>query len=382
MAGPRFDADYTATGPDTLAGKFLRSFWQPVYQSARLAAGKAMPLQLLGEEFTLFRGKNGAAHVIAPYCAHRGLRLSVGRVEGDGLSCFYHGWTYDGKGQCIAQPAEKRSFADKVRIASYPTQEYLGLIFCYFGEGAPPELPRLSVYEDNTFHEIRESRRDWSCFSQLENSVDEVHFAFTHRKSKFTDVGLNDELPDLEAEETDYGILRIGKRGNEVRRSHILMPNCMYSMVFEHFKGWAEHIAWRVPIDDRSHVSFMIDCVHKSGADAEEYTRLRQQHRDELKKLEPTSQVVDRIMRGEIHADDLPWRPDIVLIQDGVALQGQPLWRNRRDDLLGASDRQVIMLRQIWAREMQAIAEGKPTKRWQVPRDLVPTSGTGQETRP
>jgi 5,5'-dehydrodivanillate O-demethylase len=126
----------------------------------------------------------------------------------------------------------------------------------------------------------------------------------------------------------------------------------------------------------------MIDCVHKSGAEAEEYTRLRQQHREDLKTLEPADQVVARIMRGELHADDIPWRPDIVLIQDGVALQGQPTGRNRRDDLLGASDRQVIMLRQIWSREMQAIADGKPMKRWHVPRDLVPTSGTGQEMRP
>jgi 5,5'-dehydrodivanillate O-demethylase len=373
----RQDVDFTATGPGTLAGKFLRSFWQPIYQSVRLPAGKAIPLHILGEDFTLFRGKSGTAHVIAPYCAHRGLRLSVGRVADDCIACLYHGWTYDGAGQCVAQPAERKSFAEKVRIASYPTREYLGLIFCYFGEGAPPELPRLSVYEENTFHEIRESRRNWSCFSQLENSVDEVHFNFTHRQSKFTDVGLNEEIPELEAEETDYGILRIGKRGNQVRRSHIIMPNCMYSMVFEHFKGWAEHIAWRVPVDDQSHVSFMIDCVHKSGAEAEEYSRLRQQHREDLKTLEPADKLVERILKGELHVDKVPWRPDIVLIQDGVALQGQPPFRNRRDDLLAASDRQLVMLRQIWAREMSAIAEGKPLKRWRVPSDLVPTSGVG-----
>lgn len=377
MASSQQAAEFTAVGPDDPAGKFLRRFWQPVYQSAKLAAGKAVPLRLLGEDFTLFRGTSGAAHVIAPYCAHRGLRLSVGRVENDHISCFYHGWTYDGAGRCVAQPAEKKSFADKVRIASYPTQEYLGLIFCYFGEGTPPELPRLSVYEENTFHEIRESRRDWSAFSQLENSVDEVHFNFTHRKSKFTDVGLNEEIPELAAEETEYGILRIGRRGNTVRRSHIIMPNCMYSMVFEHFKGWAEHIAWRVPIDDASHVSFMIDCVHKTGAEAEEYSRLRRQHREELKTLEPADQLVEKILNGDMHCDDIPWRPDIVLIQDGVALRGQPQSRNRRDDLLGVSDRQVVMLRQIWLREMQAVAEGEPMKIWTVPRDLVPTSGVG-----
>lgn len=371
--------DFTAIGPGTATGKFLRSFWQPVYQSAKLPAGKAVPLCLLGEDFTLFRGSSGKASVIAPYCAHRGLKLSTGRVVGDAVECFYHGWTYDGRGQCVAQPAEKKSFADKIKIGGYPTEEYLGLIFCYFGEGAPPPLPRFSVYEDNSFHEIRESKRNWSAFAQLENSVDEVHFAFTHRISKFTDVGLNDEVPDLAAEETDYGILRIGKRGNQVRKSHIIMPNCMFSMVFEHFKGWAEHIAWRVPVDENTHVNFMIDCVHKTGADAEEYTRLRKEHRASLKDLEPAQAVIDRILRGELHCDDIAWRPDIVLIQDGVAMQGQPPGRDRSKDILGASDRQVVMLRSIWAREIRAIEQGQGLKRWSVPPELVPTSGTDYE---
>jgi 5,5'-dehydrodivanillate O-demethylase len=161
-----------------------------------------------------------------------------------------------------------------------------------------------------------------------------------------------------------------------VRKSHIIMPNCMFSMVFEHFKGWAEHIAWRVPVDDDTHVNFMIDCVHKTGAEAEEYSKLRAQHRADLKTLEPAKVVIERILRGELHCDDLDWRPDIVLIQDGVAMRGQAPKRDRSTDLLGASDRQVIMLRSIWAREIAAIEKGQPTKRWHVPRELVPTSGT------
>ena len=46
-------------------------------------------------------------------------------------------FAFDGSGQCIEQPAEKESFAEKVRIHSYPTEEYLGMIFVYFGAGAP-----------------------------------------------------------------------------------------------------------------------------------------------------------------------------------------------------------------------------------------------------
>ena len=104
-------ADFTSVGPGTPAGRLLRAFWQPVYAAERLGAGKAVPLRILGENFTLFRGESGTPHIIGATCAHRGLALSVGRIEGDCISCFYHGWTYDGDGQCVAQPAETKGFA-------------------------------------------------------------------------------------------------------------------------------------------------------------------------------------------------------------------------------------------------------------------------------
>lgn len=37
----------------------------------------------MSENFTLYRGEGGTAHVVAFQCAHRGLQLSVGWVEDD-----------------------------------------------------------------------------------------------------------------------------------------------------------------------------------------------------------------------------------------------------------------------------------------------------------
>lgn len=374
--GDMLSPEALRAGPDGLTGRYLRRFWQPVFLSERLAPGKARLLKILGEEFTIFRTAAGVAHVVAPYCPHRGLRLSAGWVEDECIRCFYHGWKFSGDGSCVEQPAEKGVSPPDLAIASYPVREYLGLVFVYLGPGSPPEFPEFDAYHaPGTITETKQSRRDWSFFDQLENSVDEVHFNFVHRKSKFSDVGLNDEIPELGCEETSYGILRLGRRGNTVRRSHILMPNCMYSMVFEHFKGWAEHLSWRVPIDDDTHTSFMVDCIHKEGQEAEDFRRLRQEHRASLQDLEPVDSLVARILAGELHVDDVPWRPDIVLIQDAIAIGGLRKPRNRQADLLRASDRQVALLRRLWRRELAAIAAGLPIKMWSAPRDLVPTSG-------
>jgi 5,5'-dehydrodivanillate O-demethylase oxygenase subunit len=115
--------DFARTGPGTLAGRYLRRHWQPVYVAADLPAGQTKPLRIMGEDFTLYRGASGEPHLVAARCAHRGTQLSTGWVEGDCIRCFYHGWKYDGSGQCVEMPAEDSSFAAKVKIQSYPTED-------------------------------------------------------------------------------------------------------------------------------------------------------------------------------------------------------------------------------------------------------------------
>src|SRR3954464_8110015 len=123
--------DFAHVGPGTLAGRFMRRFWHPVFRSEDLPMGRAKPIKVMGEEFTLYRGEGGVPHLVDFRCAHRGTQLSTGWVEGDAIRCFYHGWMYDGGGQCVEQPAEPQPFCEKVRIGSYPVRDYLGLIFAY-----------------------------------------------------------------------------------------------------------------------------------------------------------------------------------------------------------------------------------------------------------
>ncbi|HEY7062182.1 MAG TPA: Rieske 2Fe-2S domain-containing protein [Chloroflexota bacterium] len=100
------DTDFAHIGPGTLAGRYLRRFWQPICLAADLSPGHAKPICILGEDFTLYRGEDGAPHVVANRCAHRGTQLSTGWVEGACIRCFYHGWKYDASGQCTEMPAE------------------------------------------------------------------------------------------------------------------------------------------------------------------------------------------------------------------------------------------------------------------------------------
>src|SRR5262247_698287 len=356
--------DFVHTGPATLAGRYMRKFWQPVYVSARLKAGQAAPIKIMNDEFTLYRGASGAPYVVGFRCAHRGTQLSIGRVEGECIRCFYHGWKYDGTGQCIEQPAENESFASKVKIRSYPVQEYLGLVFAYLAEGAAPPFPRYPQLEVEGVVDVSSYIRHCNYFGTLENGVDQAHVPFTHAKSNFTKFGLNWDIPKITAEETDYGVAMYGTRANgKSRVNHYIMPNILYikGSPDDAREGWREAFAWRVPVDDVSHRSFNVALIHVTGEAAQRF-RERQRHQQEIiSKLQPAHDVAAAVLAGKMSVHDIEERPDIVNIQDHVAQEGQGAIPIREAERLGRSDVAVILVRQIWQRELRALAQGKPT---------------------
>src|SRR5262245_59982397 len=75
------EVDFVRTGPGTFAGRYSRRFWQPVALSQEVRSGEARPLRILGEDFTLYPGESGTAHLVAHRCPHRLSQLSAGWVE-------------------------------------------------------------------------------------------------------------------------------------------------------------------------------------------------------------------------------------------------------------------------------------------------------------
>jgi len=176
--------DFEHTGPGTLAGRYMRAYWQPIYRAEDLLPGRAIPLRIMSEDFTLYRGQGGTSHLTASRCAHRGTQLSTGWVEEDSIRCRYHGWKYDGSGQCVEQPGEDGAFAQKVQIRIYPVQEYLGLIFAYLAGGEPPTFRRYPQFEGPGLL-FTLPPECWPCnyYNRLDNDPDAYHVIYTHTES-------------------------------------------------------------------------------------------------------------------------------------------------------------------------------------------------------
>jgi len=375
------EKDLLQAGPGTLAGGYLRRFWQPIFLSRDLAKGQAKPVRAMGERFTLFRGQSGKTHLIGPRCAHRGAQLSAGWVEEDCLRCMYHGWMFDGAGRCVDQPAEAEAYKDRVRIPAYPTQEYLGLVFAYLGEGTPPPLPRYPWFEEEGVLEADTYVRYSNYFYTLDNHSDEVHVIFTHRHTAFSRAGLA-LVPIIEAEETEYGLWVVARYPNgNARANQLLMPNIIMfkSSPSKGDDGFSDRAAWRVPLDDDSHVSFGIDLRHLRGDAAKRYRAAQEEQNERVRaaRLEPVEEVARQILTGRrsLEDPDILARPDLVNIQDCVAQMGQPKIAEGAFEHLGRSDRGVILFRKMWLRELAALSEGRPLKQWLPPRALVTQTG-------
>jgi 5,5'-dehydrodivanillate O-demethylase oxygenase subunit len=85
--------------------------------------------------------------------------------------------------------------------------------------------------------------------------------------------------------------------------------------------------------------------------------------------------VVRDLWAGKVRFADVK-HPDLAIVQDIAVQAGQGPIEDRSRERLGRSDAGIILWRKILARELRAIAEGRPAKRWKTPpADIVPTLG-------
>jgi 5,5'-dehydrodivanillate O-demethylase len=368
--------DFAHTGPGTLAGRYMRRFWHPVYRAKDLPVGHTKPIRIMSEDLTLYRGESGSPHVVAFRCAHRGTQLSAGWVEGDCIRCVYHGWKYDSSGQCVEQPAEEKSFAEKIRIRSYPTEEYLGLIFAYLGEGSAPQLPRYPRFEAPGICDPLPSLL-WPCnyFQRLENAGDAAHLPFTHRDSYFS-ANVRSGIPKISREETEWGLITYATFPSGATQVYPFgMPNIHDLRIPSPDPEcpWDDRLNWTVPIDDEKCIMFRARHLPLTGDAANRFQESAQ--RANSAQGPTAAELGQQVLAGHIRFQDLKGATSSPIVyvnaQDYVAQVGQGPIADHEREHLGRSDAGVILFRKIWERELRALKEGKSLKKWVPSQGLV-----------
>lgn len=126
-------------------GKLMRQHWTPVCLIEEVSEPDGAPVKarIYGEDLVVFRDSEGKVGVLDEKCPHRRASLVYGRNEEGGLRCLYHGWKMDTSGNVLEMVSEPASsgFAEKVKHKAYPTKEWGGFVWAWFGPfDAMPEF--------------------------------------------------------------------------------------------------------------------------------------------------------------------------------------------------------------------------------------------------
>jgi len=184
------------------------SLWHPVALSEHLGS-TPVAVTLLAQPLVLWRSADGAVHAWPDRCPHRGARFSLGQVVNDRLECPYHGWQFDGQGQCRHVPALAQFVPPASHCAKpHRAQEAHGLVWVQLAPG-PEEtpLPAFGGASAAALRQVLCGPYDVATSAPriVENFIDMAHFGFVHEGWLGTREAT--DVPDYQVQETPTGLL-------------------------------------------------------------------------------------------------------------------------------------------------------------------------------
>jgi 5,5'-dehydrodivanillate O-demethylase len=346
----------TSVGAGSPMGEMMRRYWQPIAGISELDERPVKHVKLLGESLVLYRDRSGGLGLIGDTCAHRRISMLYGIPEEEGLRCPYHGWMYDGTGQCIEMPGEApdSTFASRVKIAGYPVQELGGLVFAYLGPEPAPLLPRWDLLVmDNVVRDIGVTEIPCNWLQCMENSMDPVHTEWLHghyynyvlgrtaeqdpRGERFTQRVVPHHVK-IGFDVFEHGIIK--RRVREGRSEEAGEWNIGHPILFPNMLrvGWTFQI--RVPMDD-THTYHIMYGVYPAPPGAT----------DHQQETIPVYDIPMKNERGE-HITDF------VLGQDMMAWATQGSLAERDLERLAESDKGIILYRRMLQEQMGIVEDG------------------------
>jgi nitrite reductase/ring-hydroxylating ferredoxin subunit len=180
--------------------------WYPICLSTEVQQEQVIAREFLGGRVIVFRGEDGEASVLSPYCAHMGMDLSKGEVVGNNVRCIYHHYEYDRSGNCVktgwnVPPPENAC------VFNFPTQERYGIVWAFNGTKPLFDLPNFAVTDDELAIEAWITEPPVACstteiFCQV---PDWGHLKFMHAGTMQTTEESQNVTPQFEFNDYNFG---------------------------------------------------------------------------------------------------------------------------------------------------------------------------------
>ncbi|WP_213763557.1 aromatic ring-hydroxylating dioxygenase subunit alpha [Caballeronia sp. dw_19] len=358
------ETEISEVGRGTPGGEYLRRFWHPIIMSSQIGE-RPQAIRILGEDLVIYRDLSGDIGLLHKHCAHRGASLEFGIIAEHGIRCCYHGWMFGNDGTILETPGEPASspHKDKFCQGAYPTVEYKGLVFAYFGPQALtpafPILDTMDMSDNDMVPYLIHSPCNWVQVS--ENSMDPFHVSFLHTRvagAQFSEVFA--ELPLIAYHPSKHGFFYTNaRRVGEfiwVRVHDHFPPNFSQNgAIFEsvekvRYFGRPGLTRWIVPVDDTN--TLVIAWRHFNDRDDPHH-----QGKPENVGLEKTD------FYGQSRHRSLEERQRSPGDYDAWTSQG-PITSHAREHL-ATTDKGVAMLRTRLREEIRNLANGIEPPQWQ-----------------
>lgn len=158
---------------------FLRKRW---FAAARAKSVGKVPQRVVvfGTPIVLVRHTDGTIWAMEDRCPHRGAALSAGRLGSAGIVCPYHGWTFDGAGQCTVMPgARDGTPIGNVRVPIFSVVERDGLVWLS-SDAANPLPDRVVAMQPTQRRFLWQTRWHAPILDVQENFLDALHTHTVH----------------------------------------------------------------------------------------------------------------------------------------------------------------------------------------------------------
>ena len=362
----------TRVGPNTPAGTVLRRYWQPAALAEELAHGDHVPVNLLGERLTLMR--NDTSDLV--------LATRISSIE---------------------EPPAYYPAATDIKVDPsgpvYPVENRNGLFFAYMGPDAPPDFPNFDCFRAPDSH-VFAFKGLWECnwLQALEIGIDPAHASFLHRflededtsegygkqfrdKAADTNIPMTQILreyprPDIEVEQTDYGLKITALRRLNNGQTHVRVTNQIFpEAICIPMSREMTITQWHVPIDDHTCYWYTMFTSFKNPVNKD----LMREQRLKEHRLPDYAPLKNRT--NDYHYDPAEQATMTytgmgldINVHDQWAVEGMGRIQDRTQEHLGRSDAAIIRYRRMLRAAIAAVEDGTdelPMRNGTTPMDIM-----------
>lgn len=160
--------------------------WYPVGWADQLKPGDILAVIVWQQPIAVYRDAKGQLHALEDACPHKGVALHKGKVQGSHLACSYHGWEFNGSGECVSIPyLPKEQKLPCAQARSYPIQEKYNLIWIFPGDAslsAIRQLPEVPEFDQPNLLMVPIPAHFQAHFSICNENTMDVFHGYLHQE--------------------------------------------------------------------------------------------------------------------------------------------------------------------------------------------------------